>query len=265
MIQGRIGVGVITFNRLTLFIKCIESIPPVERLVVVNDGDPYPESSYPQTITKIIQHHRNKGVGTSKNDALKYLMDEGCEHIFLCEDDIRIKNSNVFHNYIRTAKQASMPHLNYGLHGPANKTVEGKPNPRKVIQMTPEDRIVFYRYPVGAFSYYHRTIIEKVGFIDEFYKNVHEHVDHTLKIIKAGYHPPFGWFSDIEHSDHFIEDLDPNLNNSGHRKPHWYFLLRYYVFYIYYNVKNGICREATEEEFNNAMKLILARRISEKK
>ncbi|MDP2207350.1 MAG: glycosyltransferase subfamily GT2 protein [Bacteroidota bacterium] len=261
MIKGRIGVGVITFNRLPLFINCINSIPPVERLVVVNDGEPYPESSYPQIITKIIQHRKNKGVGISKNDALRYLLDEECEHIFLCEDDIKIKNINVFNNYIRIAENASLPHLNYGLHGPANKTVTGTPNPRKVIKVSPRDRVVFYQYPVGAFSYYHRSIIEKIGLMDEFYKNFHEHVDHTLKIIKAGYHPPYGWFADIENSDDFIEDLDPNLSYSRHRKPHWYFLLRNYGFFVYYTIKNGIRREGTEEEFNNFIRLILARRI----
>jgi GT2 family glycosyltransferase len=260
MIKGRIGVGVITFNRLPLFVQCINSIPPVDRLIVVNDGASYPDDKYPATITRLIQHHRNMGVGVSKNDALKYLMAEGCEHLFLCEDDIRIKNSDVFNRYIRIADLTSMPHLNYGLHGPANKTLNGEPNPRKVIQVSPEDNVVFYQYPVGAFSYYHRSIIEKVGFMDEFYKNFHEHVDHTLKIIKAGHYPPYGWFADIENSDNFIEDLDPLLLYSQHRKPHWYFLLRNYGYFIYYTFKNGIRSDGTEKEFNDAMQLILNRK-----
>ncbi len=103
MSSGRIGVGVITYNRVPLFIQCVKSIPAVDRLIVVNDGNPYEETIYPSTVTKVIQHRKNRGVGISKNDALRYLMNEGCEHIFLCEDDIRIKNEKIFkHNSIRS-------------------------------------------------------------------------------------------------------------------------------------------------------------------
>ncbi len=39
------------------------------------------------TGTHYIQHDVNRGVGITKNDALRYLLDKDCEHIFLIEDD----------------------------------------------------------------------------------------------------------------------------------------------------------------------------------
>lgn len=247
--NARIGLGIITCNRESLFSQCIASTPSVERIIVVNDGKPYSNEKYPNKITRLVQHKRNRGVGFSKNEAIRYLLSEGCEHIFLSEDDVAVRNKNVCTFYIRAAEVSGILHFNYGLHGPANKTAEGKPHPRRVVQFPTGVRIAFYRYPVGAFSYYNRQVLEKVGLMDEFYKNFHEHVDHTLKISRAGYHPPYGWFADLVDSEQHLIDLDPELTQSMHRSPHWWFFLRNYGYFIYYTLKNGIRREGTEEEF----------------
>ena len=82
----------------------------VDVIVAVNDGKVY-NSNIPG-IKKInfIQHQENKGVGVSKNEALKYLYDLGCEHIFLIEDDIIIKDPEVYYRYIDLAKESGIKH-----------------------------------------------------------------------------------------------------------------------------------------------------------
>ena len=86
--KNKIGVGVVTYKRPDYFKTCINSIPNVDTLVVVNDGDPYDASLYPSNVKEVIQHTKNKSVGVSKNELMKYLIDDGCEHIFLVEDDM---------------------------------------------------------------------------------------------------------------------------------------------------------------------------------
>ena len=64
----------------------------VKNFVIVNDGTPYSEDSYPKG-AHIIQHETNKSVGAAKTTAIKYLLENtDCEHIFLMEDDIIIKD-----------------------------------------------------------------------------------------------------------------------------------------------------------------------------
>ena len=45
-----------------------------------------------------------------------------------------------------------------------------------------------------------------VGFFDENFVNIHEHVDYTYRIIKAGLHPPFWYFADIASAHNYIGD-----------------------------------------------------------
>ena len=92
----KIGVGIITYNRPEYYQKVFNSIPKdkIDFLVVVNDG----EFVYvdPKDANTVIHNKNQLGVAVSKNKALKELIDLGCEHLFLIEDDILIKNANVF-------------------------------------------------------------------------------------------------------------------------------------------------------------------------
>ncbi len=181
-------------------------------IVVVNDGYPYPSETYPSTVEVVIQHKRNKGIGQSKNDALQYLLKSGCEHIFLCEDDIAISDSTIFEQYIHASKLSGIMHLNFAYHDPRNKTENGQClSPRKSIVYPDGTGLALHRHIVGAFQYFRREVLEQCGLMDPMYKNMWEHLDHTYRIIKKGYHPPFWWFADIAHSERFIKDLDPML------------------------------------------------------
>jgi len=201
----KIGVGIITYNRPELLRKCINSLIPaqIDEVIVINDGSPLP---FDVGNGKLIENETNLGVGKSKNKALSYLMEKGCDYLFLIEDDIFIKDISVFERYIESSKITGIQHFNFSQHGMMNKSWPGgKPNPRVIIDYG-KIKLPLYPHCVGAFSFYTRTCIEKVGLIDEAYYNAFEHVDHTYRIIKADMHPPFWYFADIENSWEYLGD-----------------------------------------------------------
>jgi glycosyltransferase involved in cell wall biosynthesis len=217
----KIGVGIVTCNRSEFFKQCVNSIPNVDTLIVVNDGTPYDSNVYPSTVKEIIQHNTNKCVGISKNEIMRYLVQDKCQFIFLMEDDIFIKNPNVFEQYIKTGEVFGTWHLNYALPGGSYNVhpQTGQYIIRKVIE-DDESGMELYLYPncTGALSFYQRGIIKQVGYMDERYKNAMEHVDHTYKIIKAGLHPPFWWFADIAKSWEYIGNITKSDEGSEIRK-----------------------------------------------
>jgi glycosyltransferase involved in cell wall biosynthesis len=256
----KIGIGIITCNRENLFHRSFSSIPDVDEIVAVNDGLPYPEHAYGTKRFELVQHKRNRGVGISKNDAFRFLLGKGCDHIFISEDDVQILDPGVIDEYIRTAEVSGIGHLNFAYHGPLNKTPEGGPNPKKIVEYPGEIRIALHGHLPGAFSYYSAHILNEVGLIDEWFKNAYDHLDHTYQIIKAGYHPSFGWFADIADSFRYIKDLDADLSQSVIRKSRYFFKLRYRAYALYFMAKHGAIPErlpiATKEQLERELETL---------
>ena len=199
----------------------------LKNFVIVNDGTPYNEDSYPAG-AHIIQHEVNKSVGAAKTTAINHLLKTNCEHIFIMEDDILIKDENVFEEYIKHSLISGIKHLNFALHGPANKKgskgfktlderqdVDGEPNPRMIIPYPEKDvKIALYPNCVGAFSYYSRHVLEDLGGFDPVFKNAWEHVEHTYQAIKKMYHPAFWYFADIDKSWEYLTDIPNSIEES---------------------------------------------------
>lgn len=231
MINGeKIGVGIVTCNREQLFKKCYNSISNceyVDFLCISEDSTiDYRESGGKNTtsyIKKYIPEFNGKiwlcvsniniGVGKSKNVCIEKLLNEGCEHIFIIEEDIFIKDPDVFEKYINASKASGIQHFNFSQHGRMNKTINGEPNPKLNIRYG-EEIVALYPHCVGAFSYYSRKCLDSVGLLDEEYFNACEHVDHTYEIIKAGMHPPFWYFADIDLSWEYLGDEEWSIEKS---------------------------------------------------
>lgn len=208
-----IGIAIITCDRVPMFEACVESVlnthkHKIDHLIVINDG----EQDVPDGDYTIIKNEANLGVGKTKNVAISKLMQLGCEHLFLLEDDVKFLNDQVIEKYIQLAESSGVKHLNFCLHGDANRRLD-QPAPKLIIDYK-HVKMALYHNVTGALSYYHRDVIEKCGMMDDEYRNAMEHVDHTMRIINAGYHPPFRWFADVADSDKLIGDQDPGLVES---------------------------------------------------
>lgn len=215
-ISSKIGIGLITCDRVEFFNKAKDSLVgalknyPNCEIVIVNDGSlKIKDNSF-----KIIDTIGHQGVGKAKNAALKHLIKSNCEHIFLMEDDITITDGEIFQKYIEASEATGIKHFNFGLHGHHNLNQFGQPIIRKTVNYPSDIKIDLYPNVLGAFSYYHKDTINDCGYMDEEYYNALEHVDHTYQIIKAGYHPPFRWFADINGSSNYISDIKANHEDS---------------------------------------------------
>ena len=227
--MAKIGVGIITCNRPDYLRNLLNTIPhdKIDELVVINDGKPVADFDFP--VEKWIDNPVNLGVGKSKNKAMKHLYDEGCDYIFIIEDDMLIKDLNVFDKYIEAYKKSGIHHFNYGPGSPFNRKQNiqfdlhnrhlldqhSPPNPKMIIEYDKDTKVALYEHTVAMFSFFTREVLEKVGYIDEAYYNAWEHVDHTYRIIKAGYHPPFWWFADIADSDKYLTEAPGAIDNSS--------------------------------------------------
>ena len=68
--------------------------------------------------------------------------------------------------------------------------------------------------------------------------NAFDHLDHTYRIIKAGFHPSFGWFADVADSFLSIRDLDEDLTRSIIRISWLSFRIRYWAYSAYFVAKH---------------------------
>lgn len=227
----KIGVGIITCNRpdylkglLDSLILCHESI---DELVVVNDGKP--ATGVNLVKGEWLDNEINLGVGKSKNKALKHLLTKNCDYIFLIEEDMIILDKNIFNKYIEAYKLSGIHHFNYGPGSPFNRKQDiqfdlhnrhllkqdSEPNPKLIIEYSKDVKIALYEHTVAMFSFFTKEVLEKVGLIDEQFYNAWEHVDHTYRIIKAGYHPPFWWFADLVNSHKLLTEAPGAIDNSS--------------------------------------------------
>lgn len=253
----KIGLGIITCNRPHLLEKLLRSINGCNwaEMIVINDGDPVKIDGFNYYIH---DNERNLGVAKSKNKALKHLMAMGCEHIFLIEDDMYIKDESIFDKYIEASEKSGIHHLMFGYHGPANKNgiSHGKPCPRLVVDYG-DFSLAFNQHCVGAFCYYSRKCLEDVGLIDEKFRNAFDHVSHSYELAQKGYSTPYWWWADLANSIEYIEEQVCSEESSSIKTPEreeeWANNIRNSMEYfkdkfgMYPFGKNGV-EDSTQEE-----------------
>jgi glycosyltransferase involved in cell wall biosynthesis len=215
--MSKIGVAIITCDRTDYLNRLLESInkeeSEIDELIIVNDGKKIDIKEY-----EIYNTSGRIGVGKAKNIAFDNLLKKDCKYIFLLEDDIIIKNSNVFKKYIETSKLSGIQHFNFAFHGRDNYNSVGQPAIRLRVEYDKDTAVCFYPNVYGAFSFYTKECLDKVGLMDPVYYNAMEHVDHTFFIAEAGMTTPFRWFADIAESNDYIEEIDRNHFGSEIRK-----------------------------------------------
>ncbi|HHP2703216.1 TPA: glycosyltransferase family 2 protein [Citrobacter freundii] len=198
--SSRIGIAITTHNRHEVLKRAIEQhmkhLPSGALVVVIDDGSS-PAAVVPANV-KLVRHDQSLGIVASKNASLTALVDAGCEHLFLWDDDAWPIADNWHLPYIESPE----PHLAYQFLDLAG--------PRKINDMTVlyrDDKHIAYTGQRGVMLYYHRSAIDKVGGFDPVYgRGMYEHPDLALRIHNAGLST---WaFADVTGSEKLIHSMD---------------------------------------------------------
>jgi len=217
--MNKLGIAVTTKDREDYFKQCIKSLPQIDFLCVVNDGEPYDDSVYEfanNDDLQVIQHDKNLGIACSKNDALRCLIQNDCNFLFLIEDDVIIKNPEIFIKYIKTAEASGLWHMNYGFSNVYNFNPDGSKAIRATLEYDDDLEVNFLPNLMAGFQFFHKSVIQAVGYMDERYsklKNM-EHVDHSYKIVKSGLLPSYCWWPDVNNSWDYITTIQESVEKS---------------------------------------------------
>lgn len=213
----KIGIGILTYNRENTFRQLFDSVSSndtVDFVAVVKNKDiDYHENDPKFLCISNNQYYENvpgnPGIGFCKNILMRKLLDNNCQHIFIIEDDINIKNPDVFRKYIETAKNFKLEHLNFCRA--FDSITQKYLYPFVTITGLANNLQLFTRL-CGDFQYFTANALHTVGLFDERYVNALEHAEHTYRLSKANLYTPFNAFADIENSNEYIEDLGINTS-----------------------------------------------------
>ena len=88
-ISSKIGIAITTHQRADVLKRTLEQhmkhLPAGALMVVIDDGS-RPAAVVPHGV-QLLRHETSLGIVASKNASLTALMDAGCEHLFLWDDD----------------------------------------------------------------------------------------------------------------------------------------------------------------------------------
>ncbi|WP_454520438.1 glycosyltransferase family 2 protein [Citrobacter koseri] len=198
--SARIGIAISTHNRADVLSRALTQhmkFLPAGALVVVVDDGSKPAAVVPAGV-QLVRQEASLGIVASKNASLTALMDAGCEHLFLWDDDAWPIADGWHLPYIESPE----PHLAYQFLDLAG--------PRKLNDLAvlySDDKHIAYTGQRGVMLYYHRSAIEHVGGFDWIYgRGMYEHSDLALRIHNAGLTT---WaYADVTGSDKLIHSLD---------------------------------------------------------
>ncbi|MGO1309091.1 MAG: glycosyltransferase family 2 protein [Kluyvera intermedia] len=198
--SARIGIAITTHNRAEVLKRALSQhmrYLPIGALVVVIDDGSKPAAVVPDGM-QLLRHETSLGIVASKNASLSALMDAGCEHLFLWDDDAWPITDNWHLPYIESPE----PHLAYQF-----KDLAGPKKLNDMAELYRDDQHVAYTGQRGVMLYYHRSAIEKVGGFDRVYgRGMYEHPDLALRIHNAGLST---WaFADVVGSEKLIHSMD---------------------------------------------------------
>ncbi|EPB4100636.1 glycosyltransferase family 2 protein [Klebsiella pneumoniae] len=196
----RVGIAITTHQRPEVLKRAIDQhmkhLPTGALMVVVDDGS-NPAAVVPSGV-QLLRHDKSLGIVVSKNASLSVLMEAGCEHLFLWDDDAWPIANDWHQPYIESQE----PHLAYQFLDLAGRN---KLNDLAVLYR--DERHIAYTGQRGVMLYYHRSAIEKVGGFDPVYgRGMYEHSDLALRIHNAGLTT---WaYADVTGSEKLIHSLD---------------------------------------------------------
>jgi hypothetical protein len=205
---NKIGVGITTYNSEEYFKSLYESLPfsNIDELVVVNGGKHYKKKYN----CHWIQHNTNYYPSVCRNDVVNFLLNRDCEHIFIIEDDMIVKNSDIFKKYIETSKISGIKYFSF-VSMSFNSGSIGNRTPKLSINYNKNIGISLYQNMCNEFTYHHASCFKKVGLYDTQFRDPFD-IDMAYRESQHDYATPFWWFADIKNSDDYIEN-NPNATS----------------------------------------------------
>lgn len=204
MSEEKIGVGIVTYNSEGYFKSLYDSLykdsAVFDELVVVNGGNAY-DGVYKGSW---VQHSVNKYPAVCRNEAVESLINKGCEHIFIIEDDMIIKDSTIFEKYIKASKKTGLKYFSY-VSTSWESGEPGKRSPRLIVEYSEDVSVSFYKNMCNEFTYHHNSCFKKVGLYDTQFRDPFD-IDMAFRESKQDYAAPFWWFADITDSDNLIQN-----------------------------------------------------------
>lgn len=202
MKHDKIGIGIVTYNSEPYFKELWDSLQRscarFDELVVVNGGNKY-EGNYE---CSWIQHNINYYPAVCRNDAINFLMQRNCDYIFLIEDDMLIKDKDIFNKYIKASKETGLKYFSF-VSMSANTGSPGERKPLLTVNYKNDVSISFYQNMCNEFTMHHKSCFEKVGLYDTQFRDPFD-IDLAYRESLQDYSAPFWWFADIEGSDDLV-------------------------------------------------------------
>ncbi len=188
-----IGIGLTSHNRNDILKKSLsfqkKFLPKVAKIVVVDDCSNIPVKGADY------RFEHNAGIASAKNKCIELL--DGCEHIFLFDEDVWPIVKDWHLPYI----ESGVKHLSFTFPF----LVSGKQNGRKLIG--DKYGLNEYQSPCGCLLYIHREVVDAIGGFDVDYPQWGmEHVDYSNRAFNAGLTP--ARYLDVKNSLDLFYSLD---------------------------------------------------------
>lgn len=197
-----IGIGICTHNRPKVLEKSLANqlkyLPEGAKLVIVDDA------SNPPAEGATFRFSHNAGIAAAKNKCIELLMDEGCTHFFLFDDDTWTKVEGWHLPYL----ESGVKHLSFTFH----QLASGRANGRHFLGT--RNGISSYGSPCGCMLYFTREVVDKIGGFDVDYTQWgFEHVDFSNRAFNAGLTP--ARYLDVANSLTLFHSMDHQQEVAG--------------------------------------------------
>ena len=146
-----------------------------------------------------------RSVNHNKNIIIHDFLKSPCEYLFIIEDDVKIIDDDIFHEYIKVSEEYNLPHLNAILPFQNN------------LVYTLDRKVDVCDMIYGFFQFFTRKCLETVTphYRPELDKQCWEHVELTARIHKEfNYNPEFYHFPDIHNVYQYLVMMDAPTTTS---------------------------------------------------
>lgn len=245
-ISNDIGVGILSYNRLGVLVKLIESIRKFTDLkrttVFVSDESTDEEVwKWLEKQNDVVPIHNDRiGIAGNTNRLLRCL--KRFKYKLLLNDDVEVLSKGWDSFYFDIMKRTNIHHFCYrqtGVYG--------------AIRPTPKNSLITVdEKPHGAVMALDNIAFSKVGYFDEAFGHYgYEHVDYSDRIIRTGLTPP-GYHDFVGSDKYFVIN---NVESSDHSKSQH--MIEAKKIYDEYQNSNRVYVEATSKSKVNSLTYII--------